>query len=110
MTASVGYSLAIVAVMAGVTFAIRAFPFLFFGRHVPPRWLLYLGSVLPSAIIAMLVVYCFRSTPITAAPHGLPELLASAAVIALHVWKRSNLLSILAGTVLYMYLVQVVFA
>lgn len=109
MTAFFGYSLAIIAVMAAITFAIRAFPFLCFGRNAPPQWLLYLGGVLPPAIIAMLVVYCFRNTPIATAPHGLPELIASVAVIALHVWKRSNLLSILAGTALYMFLVQVVF-
>ena len=61
------------------------------------------------AVIGMLVVYCLKSTPVREAPHGVPELIAVATVAALHVWKRNNLLSIGAGTVLYMFLIQVVF-
>lgn len=69
----------------------------------------YLGKVLPPAVIGMLVIYCLKSVNVLAAPFGLPELIAVAAVILLHVWKRNNLLSIGAGTVLYMFLIQVVF-
>ena len=61
------------------------------------------------AVIGMLVVYCLKSTPVREAPHGVPELIAVATVAALHVWKRNNLLSIGAGTVLYMFLIQVYF-
>ena len=52
-------TLSMIAVMAGVTFLTRALPFLLFdrGEH-PPRVILYLGRVLPPAIIAMLIVYC----------------------------------------------------
>lgn len=39
----------------------------------------------------------------------LPELLCTALVAALHIWKRNTLLSIAAGTVAYMLLVQLVF-
>ncbi len=69
----------------------------------------YLGRVLPPAVMGMLVVYCLRGIDVLHMPYGLPELIAVAAVILLHVWKRNNLLSIGAGTVLYMFLVQVVF-
>lgn len=70
----------------------------------------YLGKVLPPAVIGMLVVYCFKSMRLTAFPFGLPELIAGAVVVLLHIWKRNNLLSIGVGTVLYMVLVQTVFA
>ena len=43
-------------------------------------------------------------------PFGVPELVSVLAVVVLHVWKRNNLLSIGVGTVLYMALVQTVFA
>ena len=57
----------------------------------------------------MLVVYCLKDVQIASAPHGLPELIAGAAVALLQAWKRDSLLSILAGTLLYMVLIQTVF-
>ena len=103
-------TVAAVAVMAVVTFLTRALPFLLFGRgNKVPRVVLYLGKYLPPAVIAMLIVYCLRGVTFTAPSGWLPSLIASAAVVALHLWKKNNLLSILGGTVLYMVLVQVVF-
>ncbi len=110
MSISAGRSLLIVVVVAAVTLVTRALPFLLF-RHPErtPRAVVYLGKALPPATMAMLVVYCLKSVSVTAWPFGLPELIAVAAVVLLHLWKRSNLLSICGGTVLYMVLVQVVF-
>ncbi|MEG0932624.1 MAG: AzlD domain-containing protein [Lachnospiraceae bacterium] len=111
MPISVGMSLLIIIVVALTTFATRATPFLIFpkGKEIPPL-IQYLGKVLTPAVIGMLVVYCLKETKITAYPHGIPELIAVLAVVVLHVWKRNNLLSIGGGTVLYMVLIQVVFA
>lgn len=107
---NLGHSAALVAVMAAVTILLRFLPFLIFraDRPIPP-YIVYLGHVLPPAIIGMLVVYCLKDTAVTAAPHGLPELIAALSVVALQVWKRNSLVSILSGTVLYMLLVQLVF-
>ena len=99
----------LVAVMAAVTMLLRFLPFLLFRKKTPP-YIAYLGEVLPAAIIGMLVIYCLKDTVITRAPFGAPELIAGLAVVGLQVWKRSPLLSILGGTVLYMVLVQAVFA
>ena len=92
------------------TMATRFLPFLLLGdkRQTPP-FISYLGKVLPYAIMGMLVVYCLKGVTLTAAPYGIPEAIACAVVIALHVWKRSTLLSIGAGTVCYMLLVQFLF-
>lgn len=110
MPVSVGRSLLIILLVAVTTFATRLVPFLFFpkGKEIP-RTIQYLGKVLTPAVIGMLVVYCLKSTTITAPPHGIPELVAVAVTAGLHVWKRNNLLSIGVGTVLYMVLIQVVF-
>lgn len=104
------HSIWMIAVMALVTAALRFLPFLLFGggKKVPP-YISYLGKVLPYAIMGMLVVYCLRNITVLQSPHGLPELLSVAVVAALHVWKRNSLLSIGAGTVCYMLLVQLVF-
>ena len=107
---SPGYAAAAIAVMAGVTFLTRVLPFLLFDRgESPPKLVLYLGRVLPPAIIAMLILYCLRGISFSAPAGWAPQLIAVGAVIALHLWKRNNLLSIFGGTILYMVLVQAVF-
>lgn len=105
-----GHAAAAIAVMAVVTFLTRALPFLLFGRGSRvPAVITYLGKYLPPAVIAMLIVYCLRDVSFSSASGWVPALIASAAVIALHLWKKNNLLSIVGGTVLYMVLVQIVF-
>lgn len=101
---------ALVAVMAVVTFLTRALPFLLFGRgSEPPKVVLYLGKFLPPAVIAMLIVYCYRGTTFADPSGWAPGLIAGAAVVGLHLWKKNNMLSIVGGTILYMVLVQLVF-
>ena len=115
-------TIAAIAVMAVVTFLTRALPFLLFDRgDHPPKLVLYLGRVLPPAVIAMLIVYCLKSNILAVEANltslldpavlnqWLPALLAVAVVVILHVWKHNNLLSIFGGTILYMVLIQAVF-
>ena len=103
-------AIASIAVMAIVTFLTRALPFLLFdhGDH-PPRVVLYLGHVLPPAIIAMLIVYCLRTMSFATLGSWVPYVAAGLVTVGLHLWKRNDLLSIFGGTVLYMFLVQTVF-
>ncbi|MBQ6607799.1 MAG: branched-chain amino acid transporter permease [Firmicutes bacterium] len=98
----------LIAVMAIVTMLLRFLPFIIFTKNTP-EYISYLGKVLPAALIGMLVIYCLKDVSVVDAPHGLPELIAALAVVGLQVWKRNSLLSILAGTVVYMLLVQLVF-
>ena len=105
-----GHALASIAVMAGGTFLTRALPFLLFDRgERPPKLVLYLGKVLPPAVIAMLIVYCLRTVSFAGLGSWLPQLISVAAVVLLHLWKHNNLISIFGGTLLYMFLVQAVF-
>ena len=102
-------AVASIAVMAVVTFLTRALPFLLFdrGSH-PPKLVLYLGRVLPPAIIAMLIVYCLRGVSFAGLESWLPPLLSAGLVVGLHLWRHNNLLSIFGGTIFYMALVQAV--
>jgi branched-subunit amino acid transport protein AzlD len=102
------YSALLVAVMSVATILLRAAPFLIF-KSKTPDYIMYLGRVLPAAIIGMLVIYCLKDTDLLSAPFGAPELIASLLVVGLHAWKRNILLSILTGTVAYMLLIQLVF-
>ena len=101
-------TLASIAVMAAVTFLTRALPFLLFDRgDHPPKIVLY---VLPPAVIAMLIVYCLKGVTFTALGGWVPPLTAGLAAVLLHLWKGNDLISIFGATVLYMILVQGVFA
>lgn len=88
----------------------RFLPFLIFpaGKETP-KYIRYLGNVLPPAVFGMLVIYCLKDVSIFTGSRGIPELLAIALVIGLHLWKRQMLLSIAGGTIFYMALVQFIF-
>ena len=99
-----------IALVTVGTMLTRFLPFLLFpDAKKAPSVVRYLGSVLPCAVMGMLVVYCLKGVDLLGPTHGLPEILAVAAVAALHCWKRNSLLSIGVGTIFYMFLVQVIF-
>lgn len=92
------------------TMLTRFLPFLLFPAGKPtPKYIQYLGKVLPASVFGLLVIYCLKNVSIFTGSHGLPELLAILLVAVLHLWKRQMLLSIAGGTVFYMILVQTVF-
>ena len=103
------HAAALVAVVALVTIFLRFLPFLIFRNRTSPAFVTYLGKVLPFAIMGMLMVYCLKDVSFRSGSFGIPEILGCALVALLHVWKRNTLLSIGAGTVCYMLLVQLVF-
>ena len=103
------HSALMIAVIALVTACLRFLPFLIFRNRKTPKYILYLGKVLPFAIMGMLVVYCLKGISFLSAPYGIPELMACLLVSLMHVWRRNTLLSILTGTVSYMLMVQLVF-
>lgn len=99
-----------VAVIALVTAGIRFLPFLIFNdNRKTPKLIEKLGKVLPFAIMGMLVVYCLKGVNFSGMGGYMPSLIACLVVGGLHVWKRNTLLSIIGGTLCYMFLVQVVF-
>lgn len=107
---SVQALITILAIAVGTQFT-RWLPFwLFPEKKDPPAVVLYLGKVLPPAMMGLLVVYCFKGVHWLSGTHGLPELIAAAVVVLLHSWKRNVLASIAGGTAVYMLLVQLVFA
>lgn len=102
-------SIITVSVVVLGTMLTRFLPFLIFPENkTPPKSITYLGTVLPYAAIGLLVIYCLKDA-VFSSHHALPELIAIAFIVILHKWKHNTLLSIGAGTVLYMVLVQNVF-
>ena len=92
------------------TLITRFLPFIIFPAGKPtPKFVKYLGRVLPPAVFGMLIIYCLKNVSIFTGSHGIPELIAIAVTAGLHLWKRQMLLSIAGGTIVYMLLVQLVF-
>lgn len=110
MTLPAGQALITIGAVALATILLRFLPFLLFsGKKQTPKFISYLGLVLPYAAMGLLVVYCIKDVTPLAYPYGAPEAIAVVAVAALQLIKKNALLSIGAGTVLYMVLVQIVF-
>ncbi|HZG74013.1 MAG TPA: branched-chain amino acid transporter permease [Chondromyces sp.] len=110
MTMSLTQQVITIAMVILGTMLTRFLPFIVFppGKSTP-KYVQYLGKVLPSAVIGLLVIYCFKDVSLLSGSHGVPELVGVAVVVLLHVWKRNMLLSISGGTIVYMILVQLIF-
>lgn len=100
----------VILVAAVCTFATRLFPFaLFGGKKEVPKFVKYLGDILPVAIIGILIIYCLRDFMNGDINIIIPQLIAVAATALVHLWKRNTLLSIAVGTIGYMLLIHFVF-
>ena len=99
-----------VAIVVAATLLTRFSAFLIFqpGKKAPD-FVQYLGKALPAAVMGMLVVYTFKDTIVLSYPYGIPELIALLVTVGMHLWKRNMFMSIGAGTVVYMILIQAVF-
>lgn len=110
MTMSIGQQIITVAVVVLATMATRFVPFIIFPANKPtPKYVQYLGKVLPAAVLGMLVIYCLKDVNFLVGSHGIPEIIAIAVIVVLHFWKKQMLLSIAGGTIVYMLLVQLIF-
>lgn len=110
MTMTVTQQMITIGMVVLGTMLTRFIPFIVFpaGKDTP-KYVQYLGKVLPAAVFGLLVVYCLKNVSLFAGSHGIPEMISIAVVVALHLWKRQMLISIAGGTVCYMLLVQFVF-
>jgi branched-subunit amino acid transport protein AzlD len=84
--------------------ATRAFPFLLFSHGHVPAWIRFVERYIPPMVMAILLVYCLKDVTLTTPGRVIPTLTALAVCTALHLWRRSPLLSIFASTAVYMAL------
>ena len=102
------YVVLAILISALVTFSLRALPFLLFsGNRKMPGWLSRLGAVLPSSIMAVLIVYCLKVVKSDIIGTGVPSAIAVLVVALSYKWRHNTFLSILFGTAVYMVLLRV---
>ena len=95
---SVTQQIITIAMVVLATMLTRFLPFIVFPSGKPtPKYIQYLGKVLPAAVFGLLVIYCLKNVDVMTGSHGLPELISIAVVIGLHLWKRNMLISIAAA-------------
>ncbi len=98
------------AVIVFATVIMRFLPFILFPDNKPtPKFIHYLGVVLPAAVFGLLMIYALKNVDLLSGSHGIPELIGIVVTAVIHLWKKQMLLSISAGTICYMLLVQFVF-
>lgn len=103
----VWYAIAIIVLVTALT---RFLPFILLsGNKKTPKFIEKLSKLLPHAIMGMLVIYCLKDVSFTSVGGFLPSLIGCLVVALLYIWKRNTLLSIIAGTISYMLLVQFIF-
>ena len=98
-----------IAAVVLATMVTRFLPLVFPSGKPTPKYIRYLGKVLPAAVFGLPIAYCLKNASIFSGSHGIPEAIAIAVVVLLHPWKRQMLLSIAGGTICYILLVQLVF-
>jgi len=110
MSMSLIQRLIIICMVILGTMITRFLPFIIFTSDKPtPKYVQYLGKMLPSAALGILVIYCLKDVSLFRGNHAVPELISIMIVIVLHLWKRQMLISIAGGTIFYMLLVQFIF-
>ena len=103
------YVLISIAIMSIVTIILRFLPFIVLDDDKDYKLLNYLNKVMPSAVMGMLVVYCLKDTDISSINNLIPTLIAGGITAFTYIWKRKTLFSILSGTIIYMFLIQMIF-
>lgn len=104
---NVSHSILLIAITAVITFILRAAPFIIFnGKREMPALVKSIADRLPPAIIAVLVIYCVKGPLTTLGTETAASAIALAIVVCLHLWKRNTLLSIAAGTIIYMICIR----
>ena len=96
-------------IVIGTAF-LRFLPFIIINKSLSEnKYVKFLGNMLPYSMIALLVIYCIKDINIIKFPYGLPEIISIIAVAVFQIVKRNVLISIGLGTIIYMFLVQVIF-
>ncbi len=102
---NIEYLLMVIVIMSAATFATRLPPFLLFSGREQHPLLQFLSKYTPPMVMSILVVYMLKSVDYLSA-EGLYAVIALVVTVGLHLWRRNALMSIVAGTAVFMVCIQ----
>ena len=102
---NIEYLLIVIVIMSAATFATRLPPFLLFSGREQHPLLQFLSKYTPPMVMSILVVYMLKSVDYLSA-EGLYAVIALVVTVGLHLWRRNALMSIVAGTAVFMVCIQ----
>ena len=98
--------LLVILVMTVGTYATRFTPFVLFSRGNDRALLNFIAKNTPPMIMTILVIYMLKGVNYLSF-EGVYTFIAILATVVFHLYKRNALLSIIAGTAVYMIAVQI---
>lgn len=101
-----GYIALLVGVAAALTWALRALPFAALAPMRHSAVVRYLSLHMPLGVMVMLALYTVRDAPEATGRQQLWLLIAILVTVGLQLWRRHALLSIFAGTAIYVALMS----
>ena len=102
-----GHLIAAAGVAAAVTWALRALPFAVLTTLRSSTIVRELSARMPAGVMVILLCYCLRDLPVTHPVRLVAPLVALMVTVAVHLWRRSALVSIVFGTGSYVVLVNI---
>jgi len=101
----ISYLLLVILVMTVATYATRLTPFVLFSRGQERVLINFIAKNTPPMIMTILVIYMLKGVNYLSF-EGIYTFIAILVTVIFHLYRRNALLSIIAGTVVYMVAVQ----
>ena len=101
----ISYLLLVMLVMTVATYATRLTPFVLFTRDQERPLLNFIAKNTPPMVMMILVIYMLKGVNYISF-EGVYTFIALLVTIVFHLYRRKALLSIIAGTAVYMVAVQ----
>jgi branched-subunit amino acid transport protein AzlD len=107
MKYSLSMTVLAIFVSGAIIFATRLFPFAAFSKKNPPAIIRFIEKFIPQAIMAVLVIYCFKDVNFSSAELSLPYFICAAMTVTLHLLFKNSMVSIFTSTVAFMILSRI---
>ncbi|MGE4576642.1 MAG: AzlD domain-containing protein [Candidatus Pseudothioglobus sp.] len=101
----INYLLLVILFMTAATYTTRLTPFVLFANHKETPMLTFIAKSTPPMVMTILLIYMLRGVNYLSF-EIVYTFIAILVTVGFHLYRRNALLSIIAGTIVYMIAVQ----